>query len=213
MLIFDLDGTLFKTRDAVVPAVKETLEELGIPSVGEDKIISLLGESTSIFSEKVMEGHEDKLEDFMDIFWLREKENVDEHGKLFDGTYEMLEKLRSSGYVLAVCSNGSQEYVDYVLHVTGISDYFDLKVSSSQHDNKGAAVREIIQENDHSDYIMIGDKHHDFQAGKDNNILSIGVKYGYGEPEELKQADYLVESPEEIPDVVSRIGELVDNLN
>ncbi|MFW6141057.1 MAG: HAD family hydrolase [Candidatus Saliniplasma sp.] len=212
MLIFDLDGTLFKTRDAVVPAVQESLEELGIPSVGEDKIISLLGESTSIFSEKVMEGHEDKLEDFMDIFWLREKENVDEHGKLFDGTQEMLEKLRSSGYALAVCSNGSQEYVDYVLHVTGISDYFDLKVSSSQHDNKGAAVREIIQENNHSDYIMIGDKHHDFQAGKDNNILSIGVKYGYGEPEELKQADYLVESPEEIPDVVSRIGELLTTL-
>jgi len=34
MLIFDLDGTLFKTRDVVIPAVKETFDELGIPSVG-----------------------------------------------------------------------------------------------------------------------------------------------------------------------------------
>ncbi len=213
MLIFDLDGTLFKTRDAVVPAVQESLEELGIPTVSEEKILSLLGESTSVFCEKVLEGHEDRIDDFMGVFWLREKENVDKRGELFKGTKEMLERLRSSNYDMVVCSNGSQEYVEYVLKVTGISDYFDIKKSSSEYESKSEAVEEIIGDTSYHSYIMIGDKDHDFKAGKDNNIMSIGVKYGYGEPEELEQADHLVESPEDIPEVVSRMVELSDHLN
>lgn len=205
LLIFDLDGTLFKTRDAVVPAVRESLEELGIPTVTEEKILSLLGESTSVFCERLLEGYEDRIEDFMGVFWLREKENVDKRGELFEGIKEMLEQLRSSKYDMAVCSNGSQEYVEYVLHITGISEYFDIKKSSSEYDSKSQAVAEMIQETDHSRYYIIGDKDHDFHAGKDNNIPSIGVKFGYGEPEELEKADYVVGSPKEIHEVVSRV--------
>lgn len=47
---------------------------------------------------------------------------------------------------------------------------------------------------------MIGDRKHDIEGAKNNNIDSIGVLFGYGDRKELEQAgaDYIVESVEEL---------------
>ena len=57
---------------------------------------------------------------------------------------------------------------------------------------------------DLSKVIMVGDREHDIIGAKENNIKSIGVLYGYGDVVELTQAraDYVVEKPQDIIDIV-----------
>ncbi|MFW6040584.1 MAG: HAD family hydrolase [Thermoplasmatota archaeon] len=206
LLIFDLDGTLFKTRSTVIPAVKGTLRELGIREVTDEKIISLLGETTQDFCEGILEGEEEKIDQFIECFWRYEKKYIEERGELYKGIKEMLDKLSFEGFKMAICSNGSEDYIHHVLKKTSIADHFDIILSSSKYKNKTIAIEKIIETvNIESLAIMIGDKKHDFDAALEIGILSIGVGYGYGTPHELTKADYLVETPSEIPRLISKI--------
>lgn len=48
--------------------------------------------------------------------------------------------------------------------------------------------------------IMIGDRHHDIDGAKANQVASIAVTWGYGNDEEFENAgpDYICNSPEGI---------------
>ena len=48
--------------------------------------------------------------------------------------------------------------------------------------------------------LMIGDRHHDIDGAKANNIASAGVLYGYGNREEHVNAgaDYIIDKPSEL---------------
>ncbi len=51
-----------------------------------------------------------------------------------------------------------------------------------------------------NEVVMIGDRKHDIEGAKDNDIDSIGVLFGYGSRKELEQAgaNYIAESVEEL---------------
>lgn len=55
-----------------------------------------------------------------------------------------------------------------------------------------------------SSTVMIGDREHDIIGAKENNLDSIGVLYGYGSRDELKNAGamFLVEKPLDISEYV-----------
>lgn len=59
------------------------------------------------------------------------------------------------------------------------------------------AMREIGARRE--DCALVGDTHSDFEAAKENGILSIAVAWGYGTPHEFALADVTVASASEIP--------------
>ncbi len=52
---------------------------------------------------------------------------------------------------------------------------------------------------------MLGDRRHDIFGAKNNDILSIGALWGFGGPEELREAeaDLLVGIPEELTEALA----------
>lgn len=48
------------------------------------------------------------------------------------------------------------------------------------------------------DCTMVGDTINDFEAARKNGIPSVAVKWGYGTPDEWRQADRIANTPEEI---------------
>jgi phosphoglycolate phosphatase len=54
---------------------------------------------------------------------------------------------------------------------------------------------------------MIGDREYDILGAKSNLIKSIGVSYGYGSKNELKEAhaDFLIETPVELVGAVEQL--------
>lgn len=204
LVIFDLDGTLFRTGSSVIPAVQASLGDIGLDEADEDRIISLIGEKTDTFCRRLLGDQEDRFDEFMDRLWVYEKKYVSERGELYDGVEEMLGELKEDGYELIISSNGSQEYVDYVVEATGIAPYFTEIRGNSEDKTKGDVIGEMVQGSDSSQAIMMGDKSHDMEAASQNGIPFIGVTYGYGD-EELEGARFTVDSAQEIPEKVRDI--------
>ena len=73
--------------------------------------------------------------------------------------------------------------------------------------NKGDVIRYAMKNagiTDASECIMIGDREHDIYGAKEFSMKSVGVLYGYGgrAEHEAAGADYIVESPMEITEIL-----------
>lgn len=68
---------------------------------------------------------------------------------------------------------------------------------------KGDVVRYVLEESgipEKEEAVMVGDREHDILGAKENGLDSVGVLFGYGDREELEQAeaDWIVETVEEL---------------
>ena len=46
--------------------------------------------------------------------------------------------------------------------------------------------------------VIVGDRRQDIEAGEKNNLITIGCRYGFGDWEELKEADYIIDDIREL---------------
>jgi phosphoglycolate phosphatase len=176
LLIFDLDGTLFQTAECALSAVFRLCDEFSLPHPTKAQIAENIGKTSAEFLPAILPPESD-FEQAGRRFLELEQAEVKEHGKLFPGVSELLEKLHAEGHSLCICSNGSTEYIDLVLRSTGIRDYFD-GLYSSKFSSKGDTVKNLISIGEPA--ILIGDTVSDMVAANENHIPFIGAAYGYG---------------------------------
>ncbi|NOR85349.1 HAD hydrolase-like protein [archaeon] len=118
------------------------------------------------------------------------QETLYSNGRLFSDTISFLEKLKKQGFLLAVLSNASKDYLDELLDGFKISKYFDCVLSARDYDTKkpdpmliGVLVALL---NDVSgdmlnkdDCVFIGDKPStDIRCAKLSGIQSIRILRG-----------------------------------
>lgn len=201
IVIFDLDGTLFKSETSALPAVQDALFLIGLEPARDDFILSLMGENTKDFSTKLLSeyGNEglEMYDDFINALWVCEEEHIRSNGQLYEGVEKLLVALEEKGYRMAVCSNGTRAYIDYILKTQNIERFFVRVVSADVPGGKTRCLGELISSEDISRAVMVGDRYHDMEAASSNDIPFIGAAYGFG-TEEVKGAEYVAERPGDI---------------
>jgi len=195
-IIFDLDGTLLQTHFHSCFAAHETLRALGLPDVSDALVMRLIGEPADVFLRAIAPDYSD-LAAFETLFDANERAALQRVGKLFDGVPELLRELIRRGYQLAICSNGSREYVETALTTTGIRQLFSRLACAGEYPDKAAAVAAIITEWNSALAVVIGDRVHDMEAATANGIPFIAAAYGYGGAE-TSTAVYRANSPREV---------------
>lgn len=207
LLIFDLDGTLFRADSVTVPAVQRAFEESDLAPPTVDEILPFIGRPPAQFREWMrtvcdtsvateVTDHADALEIQM----------IGETGSLFDGVLEMLVVLRETANAMAICTNGTAPYVDPVVDIHGLRPFFDeVRHLCYPADTKPSMVAELMARFPSRQTIVIGDRHHDVEAARDNGAMSVGVLYGYGSKDELSGADAFVDAPSQISSVVEKL--------
>lgn len=191
IIIFDLDGTLSDPKEGITQCVQYALKEFGIKA-DCDQLTSFIGPPL--------------MDSFKQCFRFTDKEAVkaiekyrerfDRVGKyeniLYPGIKELLSQLKAEGYKLAVGSSKPEKYVIDILKYFKIYDDFDIVVGSEMNGeriHKKEVIEEVFSRNGKREKaIMIGDRKFDIEGAKENNIPSIGVLYGYGSVQELKDA-------------------------
>lgn len=199
MIIFDLDGTLYRTKVTALPPLYDLCEQYGIKLSKEDENLLFCTTTATLLEKVAPDMPEDKKLKFRQEIKWREIEEVKKHGCLFDGTKDMLSKLKAAGYWLVVCGMGSKEYIDAVMDKCGIRHYFDVILHRIDGKTKGQVLNDflIAEQFSTEDIVMIGDSITDLTAAKDNNIPFIGVSYGYG-TEIIKDITVMLDSVSEI---------------
>ena len=205
-IIFDFDGTLHKTIKIYYPAFSSGVEFLRNHGFAKDfelnekNVSKFLGEKPNFAYDLIAKGADEKLKrEVMALVGKKMDENIKNGlGELYEGTIKVLEEL-SEDYDLYILSNCRESYLDTALDVYGIKKYFKKYFAAETY--AFIPKNEIIKKernNIREEIIFVGDRHHDMEAARINNIRSIFCTYGFGSYEEGKDANYKISSIGEI---------------
>ncbi|HZG77424.1 MAG TPA: HAD family hydrolase [Paenibacillus sp.] len=186
-LIFDMDGTLFKTETVIVAAYERGYARLK----GEGRVQGelppasiLLGSLGMLLADiwaRVLPEADIPTRERMDALLLEEQLKLlaEGVGELYPGVDETLRALQEAGYRLFVASNGLEAYVKGVAERLGIAERFEAIYSAGEHrtTSKVDLVRLLLNERNVSSAWMVGDRSSDVEAGRNNGLPVIGCDY------------------------------------
>jgi phosphoglycolate phosphatase len=208
-IIFDLDGTLFKTDTVFISAIQQVCESRGIKPIDQKDILNLIGEPSIIICRKIF--GENLNNEEIEIIRKELRETVDKlfttAAQLYDGVKNMLDNLRKEGYILCVCTNGSREYIDKVLNTLEINEYFKIIKSRIEGLKNHQLIKQLLDETACCSAIVVGDTVIDFEAAEKVKCLSIGVSYGYG-GNCYKNADFIANKPADVFSIIKKVNGL-----
>lgn len=122
-IIFDLDGTLIDTEEAILKTWQNTLEEYGYQYT-LDEIKVVLGVTTQIGLERLNA----KVDDNYAHCWQENYEKYAIEAQFFDGTKVMLKALKEKGCILGIVSSRSYKEYEKYFSMFHLDDYFTYKV-------------------------------------------------------------------------------------
>ncbi|MDY7023156.1 MAG: HAD-IA family hydrolase [Cyanobacteriota bacterium] len=208
ILIFDFDGTLADTLDAITQITNRLSVEFGYPPASPEDVAEL----QNLSAWEVI--RRSKISIFKLPFLLRrlrqELTNDLQSIHLFPHIKEVLEELKSQGYSLYILTSNSQENVTQVLENNQILHLFNRVDSASTLFGKSRYIKNILkQENLKSEQaVYIGDETRDVDAAKKAKITVIAVSWGFNSAKILSQhhPDTLINSPGELIEVLQKMN-------
>ena len=196
-VIFDLDGTLLNTITTIKYYCNKALAAHGFNEASEGDYKIFVGNGAKRLVERAMSHTRTWTEDeFSKVFSLyNELYNNDTLylTEPYEGIVELLKALKSEGYMLAVLSNKpNRATVDVVSKIFG-EDTFDLIRGGTDGvplKPDPTAVFEILNKLgiDKSDAVFVGDTKVDIETGRNAELFSVGVLWGFRDEAELSAA-------------------------
>ncbi len=212
-ILFDLDGTLTDPKEGIINSIVYSLKKYGISVDNRTVLTNFIGPPLAdSFKEYFGFDREKSLEA---ISFYREyfKAKGIFENFLYEKIEEMLYKLKYEGKTVILATSKPEEFALKILEHFNIIKYFDF-VCGSLLDNTRTDKHDIIEfalnrlsVSDKSLAVMIGDRKHDIIGAKSSGMDSIGVTYGYGSYNELKNAGatYIAETVEELMALLDKI--------
>ena len=207
-LIFDLDGTLADTIDAIMSGMNLTMRALGYPTKTREEIRAAINHGAralvrNCLPESVRDD-EDAVSAALEVYQESYAATFRETDRLYDGMEAVLLELSRRGYTIAVFSNKQDEFVTEL--VRNLVPHGICRIARGQRPGaKAKPDREVTLAlcgelgAEPTECALIGDSHVDIRTAKNAELLSVGVSWGY-RPEVLRDegADYVVDRPEEL---------------
>lgn len=207
--LFDLDGTLIDSGEGITNSVAYSLKKFGIDITDKSELYSFIGPPLHESYMKFYGFSEEKAK--LAVEYYREyyrKKGIFEN-QIYEGVEALLQRLHDKGITLMVATSKPELFARQILEQLNLADYFTC-IAGANMDQTMTKKAEVISYalttagiSDASKAIMIGDREHDILGAKAAGIDALGVLFGYGSYEELKNAgaDYIVEKAEEIETV------------
>ena len=200
IILFDLDGTLIDSTDAILSTFNHSFQELNFDFKGNDEDIkSLIGYPLDIMYAR-LGVEESKVLDFVDAYKNRYRIISKEQTTLLENAYEAVE-LASKIARVSVVTTKTRAYTMPLLEHFNIAQFFEIVTGRENVQNPKPHPEPILTTLEQMNYDkklhdvwMIGDTKLDLIAANDANINSIGLLCGYGEEEELRKYTNFIET-------------------
>lgn len=221
-ILFDLDGTLTDPKIGITSCVQYALKHFGIEEPNLDKLEPFIGPPLKDSFMEYYNFTEEQAEEAIEKYRERFQTIGIFENKLYKGIPGLLKYLKSEGRHLAIASSKPTVFVERILEHFKIKRYFDVVIGSELDGTRGTkeeVVKEALNQLfdgkpvDRAQTVMIGDRKFDIQGAKSWFIQSIGVTYGYGSEEELKQAgaNYIVKDVKQLQELLLAVEMRVKN--
>ena len=210
-VIFDLDGTLLNTIEDLSDSVNEVLTYYGYPIHSYEAYKLKIGRGfRNLLEQSLPEGvqSEKLLDEALRLFLNTYDRKYTDKTRPYEGISELLLRLKDKGIKIGVNSNKRTDYTNHLIRLNfpeiPFVDIIGERENIPKKPNPVSAL-EIAEKMDLpvSEIIYIGDSGTDIQTGKNANMDTAGVLWGFRGRTELseKGAVYIVEKAEDILDL------------
>jgi phosphoglycolate phosphatase len=214
-VIFDLDGTLADTIDDIGAACNFALHKYGMSGHTSDEYKYFVGDGIRELIERALpeehRGNPKMTEDCLNTFRHYYQENYCVFTKPYDGIFETLNSLKSSGISLSVVTNKNEEAVKLIISKL-FKGYFDIVIGNSDSIKQKPDPESVIsimntQKLSSDEVIFVGDSYTDIRTAKNAGIKGVGVLWGFRTREELEKegADFIISDPTELIGIVNSL--------
>ncbi|QOG12313.1 HAD family hydrolase [Arcobacter sp. FWKO B] len=193
IILFDLDGTVIDSTDAIVETFFYVFEKKQLDlGVNDENIKKLIGYPLDIMFEDL--GVDKRfVNEFVDEYKLRYRDISKAQTTLLKNAKESLE-VASKFARLGVVTTKTGMYSKPLLEHLGIDFYFECLIGREHVQNPKPhpepiykAIEQMNVNIKENDIYMIGDTKLDLIASKNAGINGVGVLSGYGTKEELQE--------------------------
>jgi len=212
-LLFDIDGTLMDTLDAIVEAMSLALAEVGQPPLRAGELRPLIGRPVP-YQMKVLRDMEGPVVDrITDAYYAHFGRIIEADPRLYPGVAETFGAL--TGRRISTMTTRRRRNAERMLQAAGIAGHFTAIVGGDEvshpkpapdlprHAARAIGVRP-------PSCVIVGDAPVDIEAGRAAGSWTVAVGYGYGDPSALREAepDRFIDRFKELPQVLARFDVL-----
>ncbi len=203
-LFLDLDGTLTDPRDGITGSITHALSALGRPAPTVESLTRFIGPPLGRVFQALLATEDPEV---IRAAVAAYREHFTSVGILENRPYpqvpETLKSLYGLGYTLYVVTSKPRVYAVRIVEYLDLAKYFTSVYGPALDDHNGDKATLIRNALTHeginpSAATMVGDRGEDVRGARENGVGTIGVTWGFGTPEELKDADRIVHSPSEL---------------
>lgn len=201
VVLFDLDGTLTDPKIGITKSVQHALQKAGVMVNDLDELEPFIGPPLQVSFQEIYGFNDTQITQAIRDYRERFTERGMFENKLYEDIPALLAHLKQQGYILTIATSKPTVFAEQIIKYFQLESYFDLVVGShldGSRSAKGEIIAEVLQQLDSypkEQFIMIGDRKYDLIGARENQIDAIGVTYGFGSLEELKNEEpiYIVD--------------------
>lgn len=212
LIIYDLDGTLIDSTEAIVETFNRVIEEQGGEACQAEAITEMIGLPLTEMFRRVLpeEKHEN-----IQAFWDRYIKIYDDVGPakthILPSVEETLRHFKQAGYMQSVATTKRGDVATRLLGALGLRCYFDLilGINDVPAPKPAPDIINLTLERLHvtpREAVFVEDTTIGLEAGKKAGVYTVGVTTGTHDMQKLStmRPDIIVDGLEELTRLVAR---------
>ena len=205
-ILFDLDGTLTRSEEGITRSAIYAAEKMGFTGYTKEQVLPFIGPPLHDSFQRIMGMTSEQADRAVELY--RERFSVIgwAENEVYEGIPSLLRSLKKAGVKIAMATAKPQAFAQKIADKFGFTPYLDALVGPdwSHKDSSKAGIVKKAMDALGGPVVMVGDRKFDVEGGRANGVDTIGVTYGYGTEEELREAGatYIAHSVEEMTELL-----------
>ena len=205
-VIFDLDGTLAQSEEGIFKSIEHTLSCMNRQIPSRSELRRFIGPPLYTSFRDLLGMSAMEAEEAQSIYRSRYRRVGWRENRVYSGIPRLLRSLRRADMRAYVVTGKPQKSSEQICKHFGITPYLSGIIGPDEGNHspdKADMLSELLRLSGKNS-VMIGDRRFDVDAAAQNGIPCIGVTYGYGSKEELKNAGATIfaDSPRELQQIL-----------
>jgi HAD superfamily hydrolase (TIGR01509 family) len=210
LIIYDLDGVLVDTSDAICISFNAALEDAGEAPRSDEEIRGMIGVPLDEMYRRVLSGERWSLVEgcfkrYREVFM----EVSLQHARILEGVEETLSHFDEEGLQQCLATNKSAPEAEKILAHLGIDGYFDLLVGYDDVSSPKPSPEMILLALDDmgvepDEAVLVEDSPTGLAAGKGAGVSTVAVTTGFYDAEVLADSkpDYIIDEIKGLREIV-----------
>ena len=195
LVVFDLDGTLVDSTEALLKAHDFAWSSMGLERPPNDAILELIG--LPLVDTMRMLNADADAEELAKLYSQAYAHAAETHEQLFGGIAELL----SQPFRAAVATGKSQNGAERAVKRHGLTERFEIVLGGNSVPRPKPypdMLNAIMTAAQTTDLIMIGDTTYDLEMAASAGVKAVGVSWGHHSAQRLEQWAPVVHSVAEL---------------